>query len=152
MSTTSSICLLLQFSQQQRNPAAKQEFRMTWKWWITAKFCHTAQEILITPHDELVSNMADLVQWCLDKVPQTISIEIWRTYLKPNIISKETKHIPQKPWSFLCFLPENTKHSECSQVVTNQTAFPRDDTTSFFRFIPPRFIGLVHNGRWSDQP
>jgi len=77
--------------------------------------------------------MADLVQWCLDKVPQTISIEIWRTYLKPNIISKESKHIPQKPWSFLFFPPENTKHSEYSQVlVTNQTAFPRDDTTSFF--------------------
>ena len=91
---------------------------MPWKWWIpwriiiTAKFCHTSPEILITHirilHDKLVSDMADFVQWCRDKATQTISIEIWRSYLPADILSNKTEHIPQKPWSFL-FPPWNYK-------------------------------------------
>ena len=59
-------------------------------------------------HDKLVPDMANLVQWCRDKVTQTISIEIWRSYLPADILSIKTEHIPQKPWSFL-FSPCNYK-------------------------------------------
>ena len=51
-----------------------------------------------------------------------------------------------------CFPPAITKHTECSQVlVIDHTAFQRDDTVSFFRWIPLHFMGLVSD-RCSDQP